>query len=149
MARDFDASAMEWRGLLIAAAELDLEVTLHVAGGHDHHCRIDVVGLDVLAATSRRGNNLLIRISEVSRLSLPGGALNAGLDEPHTDGPTLLELAEEWAGQRRRVTVSAGVTTTQGTLAAVGVDMLSLIGDNGRVSYVRAESVSVIASSES
>ena len=150
LARDFDESAMEWIAVLVAAAESGAEVLARCDDDRPVRCRVEGIGVDVVVARGPRGEDLLLALSHLRSISIPGAPpLATGLDEPPEAALRLVEVLAEWAGERRRVTVRCGDHSHVGTLRAVGVDVVSLRSDTGDVVYLRAESVSVISSSES
>ncbi len=150
LARDFGVTAMEWASVLVAAAESHADVVMVLDDGRARRCRVMSVGDDVVEARTDGSVEMLVALDKICSVTVAGTPLLAtGLDEPPIRRTRLIDLAARWAESRPRVTVTVGTTIRTGTLASVGLDVLSLATDNGEISYVRAGSVSVIASSES
>ena len=140
--------------VLLALAERRETVVITTADGGRHRGAVTAVGGDFAAIEAPAGTSTLVCLATVAGVRVVGDGDGRRSAAPTTGdgasraalGVRLADVLSQAAGQRPRVSISAGATSVVGDLWAVGRDVLTVRTDGAAgVAYVGLASVSAVS----
>jgi hypothetical protein len=141
-------------GVLLSLAERRATVVVTTAAGARHQGAVTAVGGDFAALETPAGMGTLLSLAAVADVRVVSGTDGRRSTAPTTGdgadrgalGVRLADVLAQAAGQRPRVSISAGAVSVLGDLWAVGGDVLTVRTDGAAgVAYVGLASVSAVS----